>query len=386
MTSLPPRNTTMNQPLTIFQVSSHNSMERGGSIQMFRLSRGLKQRGHIVHCMMNSANAGQSKLRRARNRFDEAGLSLEFFDMRRLVEIRRFRALVKLHRPQVIHVHREEALRFVWLATLGIDIPCFVTNRGTVYRPKKKTLEWFLLKSRKLKRSICVAEAVKREVLKQVGLPEKKAVVIYGGIDPEEFSPRQPLPSIRPQLGIAESDAVILQVGALIPKKGIDYLLDAFQRLHEDRPNLKLVLLGGGNQQKVSKYLHERKLEKHVLLTGLLEHVAPYYAAADVVVSTATRGEGLTGTLREALLMERSVVSTAIAGNPEMVQHQKSGLLVPPADPVALADAIAWMLDHPSEGAEMAAAGRQWILQNCEESFRSAKVEAVYQEVLAQRK
>ena len=101
------------------------------------------------------------------------------------------------------------------------------------------------------------------------------------------------------------------------------------------------------------------------------------------MVCASTKGEGLTGALREALAMERPVVSTAVAGNVEIVRDEETGRLVPPNDPMRLADAIGFMLSHAERARQMASAGRRWVLENCDERKRAQQVEAIYREILA---
>lgn len=368
--------------LTIFQVASHGSLERGGAVQMFRLARGLAERGHRLLCILNAQNGAGEALQSARRRLEAAGLETDVFAMNRWGGMRRFRMLVKARRPDVIHVHREAALRFVWLATAGMRLPCLVTNRGTVYAPKAKTLERFLIRSRKLHRVLAVSHAVREAVLRQVALPPGKVEVVYGGVYAEEFDIERINTPVRDQYNVHDNQPLIAHCGALVAKKGVPILLDAFRLLLREKPLARLLLIGGGKLGRAREELKQRGLEDKAFLAGPQEDVAPFMAAADVVAIAATRGEGLTGSLREALALSRPVVCTDVAGNGEMIRHMETGLLVPPHDPQALAAALAWMIDHPAEAAAMARAGRAWVLEHCEERVRSARVEQIYRDVL----
>lgn len=372
----------MNRSLTIFQVASHARLERGGAIQMFRLACGLRERGHRVICMMNSVSADHGRSQQAKRRFEEAGLDLHFFAMNRIPEMFRFRRMVREMQPQVIHVHREDALRFVYLSTMGMNVPCLVTNRGTTYPPKWRTLERLLIRSKKLRKVIAVAEAVKESLLSQVPLDPEKIDVVYGGVDLNEFDFRRDGKQVRNTLNIAGDCPLVVHVGSLVKKKGVEHLLSGFATLLKSHPTARLILVGDGSKRKVKQFLRDNHLEHAVFVAGMQADVVPFLAAADIVVCAATQGEGLTGSIREALAMKCPVVCTAVSGNPEMVRHTQTGLLVPAGDAEAISQAIAYLIDHPDEAKAMGEAGFAWVKANCDEAIRSAKVEDLYYRVL----
>ena len=105
-------------------------------------------------------------------------------------------------------------------------------------------------------------------------------------------------------------------------------------------------------------------------------------AASDLVVCASVKGEGLTGALREALAMERPVVTTDVAGNTEIVEEGKTGFVARPADPPSLAAALGRALVDPARAQELARAGRERTLDWCSEPVRSEKVEALYRRIL----
>jgi len=360
-------------------------MDRGGAVQMFRLSRGLAARGHDVRCVFDCAQPPTPKTLAAKERFASAGLELELYGMSSWAEHGRFRGYVKAEQPDAIHVHREKALRFVYFSTLGLPLRCFVTNRGTVYPPERKTLERWLIQSRKLDRVLAVAEAVRAALLRQVPLRPEKVAVVYGGVFPDEFRPEVSGQGLREEFGFAPSAPLIVHCGSIVGKKGIDVLVEAFARLLDDVPGARLLLVGGGRTKRLAEILEAEGLGEKVRLAGPRADVARYYAAADVVVCASTKGEGLTGSLREALAMARPVVSTAVAGNAEIVRHGETGRLALPGDAISLAGEMAFVLANPQEARRVAEAGRQWVLQNCDETIRSAKVEAIYREILCQK-
>jgi glycosyltransferase involved in cell wall biosynthesis len=120
-----------------------------------------------------------------------------------------------------------------------------------------------------------------------------------------------------------------------------------------------------------------------VVFAGFTEDVPAALAAMDMVVCASLRGEGLTGALREALAMARPIISSDVAGNRELVIHNSTGLLVPPGDPAALAEAIDRMLRDAELARSCAARGRELVLELCTEEKRAARVEEIYLELLS---
>jgi len=95
--------------------------------------------------------------------------------------------------------------------------------------------------------------------------------------------------------------------------------------------------------------------------------------------------EGLPYVLLEALALARPVVATAVGGIPEVITHGETGLLVPPRNPAALADAILKLLNHPTEAARLGQQGRERVLRDFSATEMARRTAEVYRRVLAER-
>jgi glycosyltransferase involved in cell wall biosynthesis len=186
-----------------------------------------------------------------------------------------------------------------------------------------------------------VAEALRRTL---DGIGGASCTVLPNGVDLEHFALGSARDARR-ALGIAENARVILYVGRLAHGKGLDTLLEAFGTLHTTVPTAQLALVGSGP-------LHAR-LERRVLATGMArsvrltgeaphEDIPRWMQAADVVV-LPSEAEGMPNVVREALACGRPVVATPV-GNVPGVLSPDAGVLVPPGDPAALANALATVL------------------------------------------
>lgn len=200
-----------------------------------------------------------------------------------------------------------------------------------------------------------------REVLGHADMT--KADVIYGGVDTRRFHPD----------ATAERTGEVLFVGRLLPHKGINYLIEA---IDEDTP---LTVIGGRwwrRQDAFHSLLKELAQGKRVSFLEDCDDdalVGAYQRALCVVlpsVYTTVFGENyrmpelLGQTLLEGMACGLPAICTAVGSMPEVVEDGVTGFVVPPNDPAALADRIAWLKSHPAEARAMGEAGRRRVLEH----------------------
>lgn len=169
--------------------------------------------------------------------------------------------------------------------------------------------------------------------------------IIPNGIDLEHFSPK-----VTPIEKYQDDKLNILFVGRLEKRKGLNYLLAAYQRVKNEIKDCRLIIVGPGTRlrKKYEKIVEENDL-KDVNFVGRVSYdeLPRYYLTADVFCSPATGYESFGIVLLEAMAMGRPIVATSIDGYAEVVNHGKEGLLTPPKDKAALAEALITMLHDP---------------------------------------
>jgi len=169
--------------------------------------------------------------------------------------------------------------------------------------------------------------------------PDDKVVVVRSPIDLAAYQPRRREPPGRR----------VLAVGRLDGHKGFEYLVDAAGLLRDRDIDFQLDIVGAGHlREALQRQIDELKLCDRVNLTGPKpqEEVKELYLKARLV-AVSSLWEGLPNVLMESLALGVPVVTTDVAGIPELVRDGEEGLLVPPKDPTALADGIARLLgDH----------------------------------------
>ncbi len=155
----------------------------------------------------------------------------------------------------------------------------------------------------------------------------------------------------------------VLFAGALIPRKGVHILLDAFALVARDVPETLLEIAGAAENPDYARDL-QRQAERlglagRVRFLGPLpqDQLAGRMAAAEVFVLPSL-SEGLPRVVYEAMACGRPVVGSRAGGIPELIEDGVTGFLVPPGDAASLADRIRWVITHPTEGAQMGQRGR----------------------------
>ena len=182
-----------------------------------------------------------------------------------------------------------------------------------------------------------------------------KCRLVRCGISTADFSPR-PEPE--------NSTPHILCLGRLVPAKGQHVLLGAAVKLRDSGTDFQLTFVGDGpDRQSLEQRTAKLGLSDRVEFTGAIgqDEVHRYYDRTDVFVLPSF-AEGVPVVLMEAMAKEIPVISTRITGIPELIEHEKSGLLVPAADTQALTDAIQRLIDDPELRKRLGAAGREKVL------------------------
>jgi glycosyltransferase involved in cell wall biosynthesis len=143
--------------------------------------------------------------------------------------------------------------------------------------------------------------------------------------------------------------------------------------------------VGARNPATLQAQAEARGIRNRVLVLGYREDIPQILRASQCCVDASWEGHGLTGALREALAVGTPVVATDLEGNPELVRHGITGLLVPPRDALALADAILALAEDPAAAQAMGRAGRELVVARFSTRVKVERTEALYRRLLAAR-
>lgn len=196
--------------------------------------------------------------------------------------------------------------------------------------------------------------AIKNKIVK----PEK-IITVYNGLDFHKlkFLPKETARKClyqHPSAGGPMSLPLIGAIALLYKNKGLEYLILAAKKLKESGRNWHFMIIGkGAERQNLEKLIIKHGLENTVYLVGAIPDAYRFLKAFDLFVLPSVK-EGQPWVILEAMAAGLPIVATNIAGIPEMIENEKSGLLVEPADSEALASAILKMMTHPSLAHECA--------------------------------
>jgi glycosyltransferase involved in cell wall biosynthesis len=203
-------------------------------------------------------------------------------------------------------------------------------------------------------RFIACAHAVKDTLASHLKLNPTDITVIWNGLDPSWLA--APASERPPDAPFTIGCAARLQIA-----KGQDVLIRAVARLARRIPNLKLLLAGGGAQHELYRRIAmECGISDRVDFLGRVREMRAFYDRLDVYALSSDH-EGLPVSILEAMARGRAVVATRVGGIPEIVRHGIEGLLVPPRDEAAMADALYQLASSPEQRNAMAQAAQQRI-------------------------
>jgi len=230
-------------------------------------------------------------------------------------------------------------------------------------------------------RVITVCEAQRQVYLWAARVEPGRVETHLNGVDTNQFRPDQAVRTrTRAALGVAPNASLFMTVAMLQPGKGIADLLEAGAMLARQHSNVRLAVVGDGEQRaELAGLAAARRLGQGVLFLGARSDVAELLAGADVYVHPS-HFEALPTSILEAMATGLPVVATNVGGVPEIVADGRSGLLVPPRRPLELAAAMEKMLD-PTVQAPMGTAGRLWVEKHASSQVWLDAIIGVYQQV-----
>jgi glycosyltransferase involved in cell wall biosynthesis len=297
----------------------------------------------------------------------------------------RFARVVKRLAPDVIHAHDPHGVAMASLAlSLGAGsanagrAPALVASRRVDFHLRGNSFSRW--KYRQVDCFIAASEAI-RQMLVGDGVPAEQTVTVHEGIDVDHVLAAPPV-NVHEAFFLPHGAPVVGNIAALVPHKGHRYLIDAAHLVVQQVPDARFVILGEGDlREHLQKQVHEHRLEKHVLLPGFRIDVLGCLKAFDVFVMSSVT-EGLGTSLLDAMAASRPIVATTAGGIPEIVEDGVNGLLVPPRDQRALADAVVRALNDADLRRRMGEAGFARVNERFTVERMVAETAAAYESVV----
>jgi glycosyltransferase involved in cell wall biosynthesis len=305
----------------------------------------------------------------------------------------RLAKLLRQLKPDIIHIHGHMAamvgIAAQRLAARRIPVVVSIHNypsyqsAGRLKRMFGSLTQRFLV--HRSARLIAVSEDIRGNMIREEGIEPGKIVTVHNGIDlsglPAAPS-RASIDEIKKRYGIGPDDKVVGAIGRLVAFKGFPVLVEAAAVLKKRRGDFKVMIAGRGpEEENLSRQIKDLGVEEIIFLPGFVDDIAPYFAMSDVfVVPSVLEPFGLI--VLQAIAAGRPVIGANAGGIPEIIRDGVTGVLVPPEDPPALADAIDKLLADEPKRQRLSDAAIKDLKERFPIEVMVAKTEEIYIECL----
>jgi len=232
---------------------------------------------------------------------------------------------------------------------------------------------------------IVAADRVGKVVIEKEKAPFSKIKKIYNGIETKKFYPPsiEDIISQRKEIDLAEDDFVVGMVAVFRPEKNHNIFFQAIKIIKEEIKNLKVVAVGDGQLfNHYKEFCNKNGLSQTVVFTGATDNVIKYLKTFDVACLVPGSNEGFSNSILEKMAMGLPLIVSNVGGNAEAVLNGINGIVIPPNDADALADAIIELYKNPDKRIGMGLRSRIRV----KEHFRLEKMikqhEEYYEELI----
>lgn len=227
-----------------------------------------------------------------------------------------------------------------------------------------------------------VSRAAAAAVCHELGIAPSEFSVVQNGVDASRFRPAAERQALRTQLRVPPGIPILLTVGNLKPIKRHADLIQAIEILAARGAPFLAVVVGQDHMNgRLHRLASEKNLTSHIIFTGDQPDPLPWYQMADIFV-LPSRWEGMSNALLEAMSCGLPVVATSAGGNADVIQPGENGLLVPPASPESLADALSTLLKESSLRNRLGQAARRHIESHHTIEAAMACLSAQYRQII----
>ena len=344
---------------------------RGGQRQLLLLARRLAQRGHsqTIVCPEDSALEVQA------SKEGFANLTLPSHDPGHAYGIVQLRQRLALKPCGVLHAHDGKGQTISWLASLGKPV-LRIASRRVIFAPAQPI--WTRLKYGYTCHAVIAVSGFVKQMLESAGVPGGRIEVIPDGIElPSEL----PRPEIRRQTRagwkISEDDVAVGFMGWPTREKGLDIAVNAFAVLEKRMPRAHLLVAADPPAEGAARITTSHRA---IHWLGFQENLAAYFGGLDLFIMPS-RSEGLGSAALLAMAHGVPVVATRVGGLPEVVSEGKTGWIVEPESPEAMAEAVIAAMSNAARLREFGANGRERAQQFSADAM-AERTESLYRRLL----
>jgi glycosyltransferase involved in cell wall biosynthesis len=264
----------------------------------------------------------------------------------------RLSRVLKQLKPDVIHAHDPHGVAMAATArsiASPSPMPKLIATRRIEFRIARNSFSRW--KYGQVDCFVAISEAV-RERLVADGIPRPKTTVVHEGVDVERIV-HLPAANVHAAFFLPTHAPIVGNIGALVPQKGQQHLIDAAAIVVRTVPDSRFVICGDGElRPTLEEQIKRKHLERHVFLAGFRPDVLELLKGFDLFALSSLQ-EGLCTSLVDAMAASKAAVATQVGGVPEVVAPGETGYLVPPRDHEAMADRLIKLLKNAALRARM---------------------------------
>ncbi len=365
----------------------------GAERSLILLSRRLRDNGNFVEiCYLQGGPLVESLQKEG---FTVQGLDVKkIFSIKGIIGFARLIKIIKSKNISVLVTFHDSSDYMGALAGIITGVPVISSRRDMGFQLKRRHVWLYRFLNPFFDYTVAVSSAVKSIIIKTQWLPQNKTDVIYNGVNPDLLNHIK-LPESKSILSVFSDDSQTIKVCCLANVrhiKGLHYLIDAISLIITKFAKVKFFFVGNCDGDRayyefLLKLIQKKQLGEHVFFTGEVrpDETAGLLSLADISVLPSL-SEGLSNTILESMALGLPVVATSVGGNPEIVEHGKTGFLVPPAAPEALAEAILKLLKNPDMRRLMGENGRRVIRERFSLDLMVRRYEDIISYVIQRKK
>ena len=309
------------------------------------------------------------------------------YDLPALVQLARFAAHLRRLQVDLLHTHDFYTTTFGIAGAVMAGTPVRVASRREldVFGAHQRRLEHWAY--RRCDVVVANCERLRHELIRE-GLPARRTLTIRNGVDPCRVAPppHGVRDGLRSELRLAPERRVVTMLANLYNrKKDFETLLRAAAIVSRSFPAAAFVLAGDGNaaeRERLANLGRALGLADHLVLAGRCDRLGALLATSEIGV-LSSHSEGLSNAVLEYMAAGLPVVATAVGGVAEAVAQGETGVLVPPGDAEALAEAIGGLLGDRDRARRMGEAGRRRTLQRFSPETMLTQTVSLYERLLA---
>jgi len=359
----------------------HTNFHKGWGGQSNRIlivCRELSRKGHDI-ILATPANSELARRARAEGirTFEKARFPRGFSPLGLWGDIRSLRLFLKEEKFDVVHTHGSQDSWTSALAMIGLqDRPFLLRTKHNIFPIKDHPANRWLY-GKATQKIVCISYAIREYCADKSYLHPENLVLIHSAVDADLYG-KGDREKVRKELGWEGSYALGI-IGRLRPEKGHRILFQALHNIRDKIPELVLVVSGTGTlHQELKDLARQLHISERVKFLGFRNDIPDILGSLDLFVMPSL-SEGLGTAALEAAAAQLPIIASNVGGIPDIIEDGKTGLLVPPSNPGALAQAIRFCYNNREKAGIFGTRARERILKDFSEKALGEKNENLYQ-------